>query len=551
VNDDNQNHPLIDAWVKSGNGTEFRQTLYLVGGREYPIRLEFTKSTQGVDDTAKEKDKKPGPASIALNWKRPKQQAEEEIPARCLVPARAPEEFVLTTPFPPDDRSMGYERGSAVSKEWDEATTAAALETSDYVAHHLRELAGTTDDPTLLKTFCRKFVERATRRPLDPTVAQRYVDRQFERSPDVETAVRRVVLLTLQSPRYLYREVGASDTDPYAIASRLSFALWDSLPDDTLLRAAASGQLATRAQVEAQAQRMADDPRAWYKQREFLLQWLKVDASPELTKDAKAYPGFTPAVATDLRTSLDLTLESVVRSDRADFRDLILTDKVYLNGRLAPLYGVALPADAPFQAVSLDPGVRAGVLTHPYLLTTLSYFKTSDPIHRGVLLTRNIMGQTLHAPPAAFAPLAAELHPDLTTRQRVSLQTSPASCQSCHGIINPLGFTLERFDAIGRLRNSENGKPVDSTGSYVTPSGKTVKFAGPHDLAQFVADSDETHTAFVQKFFQYVVKQPIRAYGPQELPTLRQSFTDNEYNIRRLMAEIATESALPQGGKSG
>ncbi|MBC8101813.1 MAG: DUF1592 domain-containing protein, partial [Cytophagales bacterium] len=549
VND--RDKPLVNAWVKSGSDSVFRGSRYLVGGRSYPLRLEFTKSTQGVDDTKKQQGKPVETASLSLAWKRPK-QAEEPVPARCLVASDSPETFVVTTPFPPDDRSIGYERGNSISREWDEATTTAALETAGYVSDHLQDLAGTTNDPALLRAFCRKFVERALRRPLDAKTEARYVTRQFAvASSDPRTAVKRVVLLTLKSPRFLYRELGAQTSDPYDVASRLSFTLWDSLPDATLLEAAASGGLVTRAQIARQAERMAMDPRAWYKQREFFLQWLKVDQYPDLAKDPKRFPGFTPTVAADLRTSLDLTLENIVRSERSDFRELLLTDKLYLNGRLAPLYGVPLAKDAPFQPVTLDPAARAGILTHPYVMASFSYFSTSSPIHRGVLLARSVLGRTLAPPPDAFVPLAANLHPTLTTRQRVALQTKPAMCMSCHSVINPLGFSLERFDAIGRLRSTENGRPIVATGSYEPREGQTVRFEGARDLARYVASSEEAQAAFVEKLFQFSVKQPVRAYGPKALPGLEQSFTKNRYSIRQLVAEIATESALPKGAAKG
>ena len=118
------------------------------------------------------------------------------------------------------------------------------------------------------------------------------------------------------------------------------------------------------------------------------------------------------------------------------------------------------------------------MLTHPYLMATFAYTGTSSPIHRGVFLTRSVLGVTLRPPPEAFTPLRGDLHPKLTTRERVALQTKPASCQTCHGIINPLGFTLEHFDAVGRFRDKDNGKPIDATGTYQTRSGQTVKFTG-------------------------------------------------------------------------
>ncbi|MCW3100297.1 MAG: hypothetical protein JWL77_5915, partial [Chthonomonadaceae bacterium] len=464
LNDSRQ--PLIDAWVKSGNDNEFHASLMLLGGRSYPLRLEFTKSTQGVDDTEKKKGTPPAHAAIALDWRRP-HQAEETIPSRCLLPDSSPETYVTATPFPPDDRSIGYERGTSVSKAWDEATTTAALETAAYVTTHLRDLSHVADDApdrsARLQTFCRQFVERAFRRPITPDIARLYVERQFSVAPDPLLAVKRVVVLTLKSPRFLYQEAGDTTRDAYDTASRLSFALWDSLPDAELLRAAAAGELATRDQVKHQAERMVADPRAALKMHDFFMQWLKVDQHPELAKDSKRFPGFDAMAATDLRTSLELEIESIVWSEKSDYRELMLSDKTFLNGRLAGLYGVKLPPDAPFQPFALDPTERSGVLTHPYILASFAYVDNSSPIHRGVMIVRNMLGRVLKPPPAAFAPLAANLHPNLTTRQRVEMQTKPAACNGCHGLINPLGFTLERFDAIGRLRTEESGQPVNCT----------------------------------------------------------------------------------------
>ena len=539
--------PLIDAWVKSGNDNEFHGSVTLLGGRAYPLRLEFSKSTQGVDDSDKKKGKPAPPASVELLWKRPK-QAMETIPQRCLFPSVAPETFVVSAHFPPDDRSIGYERGTSVSKAWEEATTAAALETAAYVNEHLAALSGVKPDAgdrkAKLQAFCRQFVERALRRPLSEDVAQFYIDKQFRTAPDVETAVKRVVALTLLSPRFLYRESEARPNDAYDTASRLSFGLWDTLPDAELLKAAGENRLATREQIAKQAERLAADPRAWNKLRAFLLFWLKVDQVPDLAKNPKKYPDFAPIVASDLRTSLELFLENTAWGDKSDYRELMTTHTVFLNGRLAKLYGVNLPPDAPFQPVSLDAAERSGVLTQPYLLSSFAYLDTSSPIHRGVLVARNLLGRTLSPPPAAFVPLAADLHPDMTTRQRVELQTKPAACNGCHSLINPLGFTLEKFDAIGRVRDKENGQAVDTTGSYRSRSGSLVKFTSAMQLGQYLADSDEAHAAFVEKLFQHLVKQPVLAYGSDTLPTLERNFTSNQYNIRKLMADIMVNSIM-------
>jgi hypothetical protein len=542
--------PLIDASVKSGSDTEFKAPIYLLAGRAYPLRLEFNRGAVGVrkDDQDKKKQVK---TTVALEWK-PPHRAAGLIPERQLMPKESETSFALAIAVPPDDKSAGYERGNAVSKAWVQATTDGAIEAANFVTANLSELSGVSAQAdgrkAKLQEYCVKFVERAFRRPLTEEQKRLYVERQFSATDDPEIAVRRVVLLTLQSPRFLYREPSGA-ADAFDVASRLSFALWDTLPDQELIKAAAAGRLATRDDVVREAERMLADRRARGKINGFFQQWLKVDQLADLPKDAKDFPSFNAVVVADLHTSLELFLEDVVWSEASDFRQLLLADDLYLNGRLSALYGGDLPADAPFQKVALKSGDRAGVLTHPLLMANFSYTSTSSPIHRGVFLARNILGVALRQPPDAFTPLPPELHPNLTTRERIALQTSPRDCRSCHGIVNPLGFTLERYDAIGRLRDEEKGKPIDSTGGFTTRSGDLVKFRGASDLAKFVAGSDEAHEAFVARLFHHLVKQPVLAYGPEKLNELRRSFAENEFNIRRLVVEIVVQTALPGCGK--
>jgi hypothetical protein len=542
VNDTRTTRALIDAFVKSGNDNEYRASIFLLGGRAYPIRLEFSKAKQGVDDSKKTKNKpKPVKASIALAWKLPHRPAEV-IPSWNLSPEAFPDTFAVRAAFPPDDRSVGYERGTSISKAWEQATTDAAIE----VASRRRELAGIRDDDAdrekRLREFGLRFAERAFRRPLTDEQKQLYVERQIGSERDVETSLKRIVLLVLKSPRFLYREL--SGLDSYEVASRLSFGLWDSIPDQALLDAAASGQLATREQVARQAERMVTDLRARSKLREFFLQWLRVEQVPDLSKDAKRFPGFDETLASDLRTSLDLFLSDVIASKASDFRELLLADYLYMNGRLSEFFGADLPPDAPFQKVTWEPSERAGLLSHPYLMATFAYTGTTSPIHRGVFLARSVLGRSLRPPPEAIAPLAPDLHAGLSTRERVILQTSPKVCTACHGMINPLGFGLEHFDAVGRYRAEENQRPIDATGAYETRAGESLTYAGTRELAGLLARSEETHAAFVQQLFHHLVKQPILAYGPGMVSNLRKSFAEHEFSIRELAVEIMASSAL-------
>lgn len=567
VND--QTRPAVDAWVKSGADTDHKGTIYLIGGHVYPVRLEFSKAKQGVNDS-KKNPPKPTRSSISLLWAAPHRPVEV-VPDRHLSPNGAPERFANSTPFPPDDRSTGWERGTAVSKEWDAATTAAALEAAAYVAAHLDELAGTPAPPRRrssknvgnpssisldadgtqpadqertkkVRAFAGRFAELAFRRPLGPDQVA-VVDKLFAAASDPEAAVKRVVLWALKSPRFLFREVGGGP-DAYDVAARLSFALWDSTPDSELLTAAGGGKLATGEQVRTQAARMLAMPAGRAKLHGFLLSWLKADGAHDLTKDADRFPGFDAAVAADLRTSLELFLDDGVWSEASDFRQLIRSDEVFVNGRLAGFYEAELPADAPFRKVSLDPGRRAGVLTHPYLMAAFSHGAESSPIHRGVFVARGLLGVALKPPPEAVAPLAADLHPSLSTRERVALQTNAVACSTCHGIINPLGFVLENFDAVGRFRETDRDKPVDPAGEYVTREGAKVPMAGARELAAFLADSDEAHAAFCEQMFHYYVQQPVRAYGPTAAADLRKKFAAGGFHVRNLVLDVATTAAL-------
>jgi mono/diheme cytochrome c family protein len=537
---------LIDAAVQSGSNTEHRAAVFLLGGRAYPLTLKFWRANQGVDQ---EESERATPASIRLLWK-PPHAALETVPERALIPHKAPRVFTLATPFPPDDRSIGYERGTSVSEEWLAATTAAAIATADHVLDDVEKLAGVAADASdraaRLEAFAATFAERAFRRPLTAEQRALVVERPFSDAPDPDTGLRRSLLAVLGSPRFLFVEAGSDDA--FATAARLSFGLWDSIPDEPLRQAAATGELSTAEQIRRQAERMVEDRRTRAKVRDFLFAWLRVDLGPELAKDPARHPEFTPEVAADLRTSLELFLDEAVWSGR-DFRGLFTAEELPVNGRLAPLYGATMPADADFRRVQLDDGRRGGLLSHPYLMSVLSYPSSTSPIHRGVFLARGVLGNTLRPPQEAIAPLPAEQHPELTTRERVALQTSAVACQTCHTLINPLGFALEEFDELGRYRAAERGaggaRPIDASGSYQPRTGPPAAFRGGRELAAYVAGSHDAHEAFVQAAFHALVKQPVRAWGGDTLERLTDSFAASGFDIPRLLVDIMVVAAMP------
>jgi cytochrome c553 len=539
INDDQK--PLIDKWVRSGNTKRHTTSMRLLGGRMYPLRLEMFK------------EKREKAAFIQFKWK-PPHGVEQLVPERHFSTTGSHPTFVAQTTFPPDDRSLGYERGSSVSKAWDEATTYAALEAADFVIRSLNQqkaFAGKKSDITKrLADFAKRFVEGAFGRPLSSSEQTFFIDRHLAEAKTPErliVAVKKIVLLSLKSPRFLFPESRRIKSDAYTVASRMALGLWDSIPDKKLLEAARSGKLKDRKGVENELRRMLKDPRTQAKVRRFYHHWLQLDHFYDLSKSSTQFPKFDNALVSDLRTSLDLFLDDVTWSKESDYRRLLSSDAIYLNGRLAGFYGGDLPPDAPFKKVSLKNQTRAGILTHPLLMAGFAYDSTTSPIHRGVFVARSLLGRRLRPPKEAVTPLPPKLHPSLTTRQRIAKQTQPAACASCHTMINPLGFPMENFDAVGRFRSKEKNKPLDTTGSYELSDGKRVPFKGPEDLAKFLSGHPQAHEAFVERLFQEMVKQPVAAYGLDRQKQLTKSFAARNYNIQQLLIEIIATVALQSG----
>ena len=545
----NEAEPLIDAWVASGQVREHKSTLRLIGGRAYPIRLDLFKFKEKV-------------SAIVLQWQ-PPHGTLQPIPARNLLPSHASSTLVVATPFPPDDSSLGYERGMLVSKAWDDASTAAAIEVANYVVQNLDRLSGSkvtdTNRAAKVEALCRAFVTAAFHRPLSEPENRVFISGQFKRAGDrkqetgdrkqsqaakLEEGVKRVVLLTLKSPRFLYIGLDDARPDDFEVAARLAYGLWDSLPDAELRKLAAQGALHTHEQVLQRARRMLADPRAHAKMQGFFHHWLQMDRVDNLAKDDKVFPGFTPAIISDLRTSLNLFLEDTMWSGAPSYRTLLRADYLLLNNRLAEFYGVSTNATDDFVKATLADQPRSGVLTHPYLLAAFSYRNFTSPIHRGVFLTRNIVGRSLKPPPMAMTFKDADFAPDLTMRQKVTQLTRPQSCQGCHSVINPLGFSLEQFDAVGRFRTSDHERPVDPVSDYLTDDGQTIHLGGARDIAEFALSNEQAQKGFIEQLFHHLIKQPALAYGPDTLNRLRQSFLASDFNLQQLLVDIVTVSAL-------
>lgn len=526
---------VIDDWVSSG--PEHRTSsvrAFLLGGRRYPISLDYFKY--------KEKH-----ASVRLEWK-PPHGTWSVLDASHVRSSRAPRTFAVPTSFPADDRSHGYERGISISKQWHTAVVQAAVETSEEVADRLPLLSrmpkGDPDWRMKLTQFCREFGSYAFRRPFSDGDVAFYIEPAFAGQDEPEAAVKRALILILSAPPFLYPE--AADKAPaFDTASRLASLLWDSVPDGPLWGTAQSGALNEVGVQRGQAQRMLGDERTRAKMRGFFSHWLEMEER-DLAKDKMLYPEFDEAVIADLRYSLEAFVESILWGDQPDYRRLLHDDGLILNGRLQNLYGPdKVDPATPFTRVTNVSGQRSGVLTHPYLLSAFAYHNNTSPIHRGVFLTRNIIGRGLKQPPTAVAFKDAEFDPTLTMREKVTSLTRDAACMSCHSVVNPLGFALENYDTVGRWRTTDKDKPINTTSEYTTLAGEQVTLKSAKDIARFASASLPAQRAFVAQLFEHLAKQPPAAYGRDTSETLRAGFAKSGFDMRKLMVEIALTAAAP------
>lgn len=527
---------LIDAWVSRGEMREESARVFLLGGRRYPLRLEFFKYQSDS-------------ASIRLEWKTPG-GIWQVMDHNQLTTSPSKRIFVTDISFPADDRSVGYERGVAVSREWIAASGEMAVAAAREVVDRLPILAGiendTPDRSEKIRKFAEDFARHAFRRPLTPAESERIESILRENQSNLDTGLLRAVLMVLKSPSFLYTNLPSEDSQRSSVvASTLALVMWDSIPDAELTRAAADGNLQTEDQIRDQAKRMLHDERTRAKLASFFHHWLEIEQR-DPKKDRELFPEFDDAVIADLRSSLLQFVDHVVWNGRSDYRELLEADYLILNDRLRAVYDPSFvrsessaTAANEFRQFVFPDQHRAGVLTHPYLLSALAYHNNTSPIHRGVFLTRNIVGRALKPPPEAVAFRNEEFPADLTMREKITLLTRDSACMSCHSLINPLGFALENYDPVGRFRAAEGDKPVDTKAQYVTADGSKVEFENAVDIAKFAIESEDARRAFVTQVFHHLVKQDPAAYGDDTIDKLTSTFAEDRYNVQNLIFEIA------------
>ncbi|MEZ5393243.1 MAG: DUF1592 domain-containing protein [Bryobacterales bacterium] len=475
--------------------------------------------------------------------------------------------------FPPEDFVNGFRnqyQSQSLSPLQIEAYSAAAERLAANAfrggdTHSLIPCKQAT--PQCRAQFVREFGRKAFRRPLEPAEQQRYEELMASEQSLVEGA-QLVVEAMLQSTSFLFRFDDAPDLKwrPYAMASRLSYALWDSMPDAMLLDAAASGALDTPEGVAKMTRRMLDDPRAREALNEFVSQWMRFDRILQASKDRRNFPQFTRETAVAMTEEARRFVSDLVWNDR-DFMELYTADYGYADADLAAIYGVKAPANdfdrVPFPASS----ERAGVLGQALFLAITAKPEDSAPTARGLFVREQFLCQKVPEPPAGvntnLPPVSAD-RPQ-TNRDRMQEHATNPSCATCHRLIDPIGFGLERFDAIGARREtfqlsfpkprSEGGKKgemktidldIDAKG-YVAGLHDS-EFTSPSQLGAVLAQSDQCQECVVKQYFRYTLG---RVETPADRPLIHkvlENFRASGFHFRELIVALMRERAKQDFG---
>jgi hypothetical protein len=351
-----------------------------------------------------------------------------------------------------------------------------------------------SDEESCAREVLATVARRAYRRPVTDEDMNRimsvYRAARSDPSTNFDTAIETALSAVLVSREFLFRTehdpAGLPPKTPYPVsdlelASRLSFFLWSSIPDDALLDLAARGQLHDPATLEHEARRMLADPRAQSLVTNFAEQWLYLRNLDSFTPDGRLFPDFDDNLRQSFRGETSLLFGSIVCEDRSVL-ELLRTDRTWVNERLAQHYGIPNVYGERFREVKLNPAEeRGGLLRQASILAVTSYATRTSPVLRGHWILKNLLGAPPPPPPPNVPALSENtISATLPMRERLAAHRDNTACAGCHKLMDPLGFALENYDAIGRWRTLEEGRPLDVTGGM--PDG--TQFTGAQGLEQ-------------------------------------------------------------------
>jgi hypothetical protein len=366
-----------------------------------------------------------------------------------------------------------------------------------------------------------------------------------------EGAVEVTLQTMLQSPQFLYRDEQALGPVPqpvvtlsgYELASRLSYFLWATMPDDQLLEAAANGALDTPEGLRAEAQRMLADPKSSDGLMRFFSLWLYLDGVEGTEKNTQVYPQFNPALATAWRRSLELYVKDVL--DHEGTLKALLTSNVLYSNDAMSMYGTSAPTAA-FVRNEMPGTQRQGLLTQPGFLAYKALPDGSSPVRRGVFVLDKLMCEPPPPPPAGANITPPGPSVTNTTRERFSAHSTSPGCKACHQFIDPVGFTFEHYDGLGQWRDSENGQPIDATGGVQVSRDSSVLGAvdGVAELSQKLAGSRNVHDCVAKEFYRFALGRPLTQADTCTTTKIGDRFMSSGGSFKELMLAIVESDAF-------
>jgi len=402
------------------------------------------------------------------------------------------------------------------------------------------------------KQILSNFARRAYRRPVTDADLQMPLAfyREARTAEDFEGGIERGLRSLLVSPEFLFRvehdPSGIAPNTAYRLtdlelASRLSFFLWSSIPDDELLNLAIAAKLSEPAVLEKQVRRMLADPRSASLVNNFADQWLYLRNLETIIPDAREFPDFDDNLRQAMRRETELFFESIIREDR-NVVDLLSANYTYLNERLAKHYGIPNVYDSNFRRVTFEGNsARGGLLGQASILTVTSYADRTSPVIRGKWVLTNIVGSPPPPPPPNVPPLKTDgsAGKAMTIRERMAAHRANQPCAGCHRLMDPVGFSLENYDAVGRWRTTEQDVPIDGAGNL--PDGS--QFVGVSGLRQALLSRPELFvTTLTEKLLTYGLGRGLESYDAAAVRKIVRDAHNDDYRFSALILGIVNST---------
>jgi hypothetical protein len=435
-------------------------------------------------------------------------------------------------------------------EQYDEAARALAAQVFTDQTRR-RSLVGctpTAGDDTCARGFLSRLGRRAWRRPLEPSELSRYVALSGSLGTafsDPWKGLEYAVAALLESPNFLHRvELGTPDAnnptwnrlDAHQLASRLSYFLWGSAPDDLLLAAVDRGELATEAGIRSQVARLLASPRVRPSVLGFFEEHLALTSLERLERDPLAYPNVTSQLGLAMRGEWQLALSDIAFDPNADFRDVLTSPTTYVNDVLAPVYGLTV-AGSSFTKVFVPASqARAGLLGWSGVLAATSHQNRSSPTARGVFVRRKLLCQIV-APPPPNVSNAIDVNPanpSGTLRERLKEHRANPTCAGCHAMLDPIGLGLENYDAVGAFRTVEGPNDIDATGAL-----DGVDFTGAANLGGLLRSQQRFTDCVIRNLYSHAVGHSVTAGEGPTMRELSKRFGDGGYRMVDLLTGIA------------